>query len=270
VGGRLCQGRHWSQRAPDRALERHALAAGALPGSSLLSDVAGTGARDAWAVGWSNTKPARPVIEHWGGAAWRRVPSPDPASGGFLFSVAATSPRNAWAVGFTGDSRPLIERWNGTAWRRVPGPRPGRHSLLLDVAATSVGNAWAVGSAGTLTGRTRKTLIIRWNGTAWRRVPSPPSAGSRFLIGVAAASARSAWAVGFTGSVTSPQDSLIERWDGTAWRQVPSPAPASTVLSDVAVISERSAWAVGYTKAGNGDTVIIRWNGTTWKAGASP
>src|SRR5262245_56471256 len=206
----------------------------ALPGSSLLSDVAGTGARDAWAVGWTNTKPARLVIEHWSGTTWRRVPSPDPVGGGFLFSVAATSPRNAWAVGFTGGSRPLIERWNGTAWRRVPGPRPGRHSLLVDVAATSAGNAWAVGSAGTLTGRTRKTLIIRWNGMVWQRVPSLASAGNWFLVGVAAASARSAWTVGFTGSVPSPQDSLIERWDGTAWRRVPSPAPASTVLSDVA------------------------------------
>jgi hypothetical protein len=243
---------------------------GAAQASTVLSDVAGTGARNAWAVGWTNTKAARPVIEHWSGTAWQRVASPDPAGGGFLVSVAATSPRNAWAVGFTGGGGPLIERWNGTAWQRVPGPRPGRHSLLVDVAATSPRSAWAVGFTGTLTSRTGKTLIMRWNGTAWRRVPSPASVGSRFLVGVAATSARSAWAVGFTGSVPSPKRSLIERWDGTAWQRVPSPAPASTVLSDVAVISERSAWAVGYTKAGNGDTVIMRWNGTTWKAGASP
>ena len=62
---------------------------------------------------------------------------------------------------------------------------------LSGVAATSASNAWAVGSTGS-----PKALILRWNGTAWKQVPSPAPAGSR-LSGVAATSASNAWAVGY-------------------------------------------------------------------------
>jgi hypothetical protein len=78
---------------------------------------------------------------------------------------------------------------------------------LSGVAATSASNAWAVGSSGA------KPLIVRWNGTAWKQVPSPAPANST-LSGVAATSATSAWAVGSTGTGKS----LIERWNGTAWK----------------------------------------------------
>ena len=53
-----------------------------------------------------------------------------------------------------------------------------------------------------------QTLILRWNGTSWKRVPSPTPAGGAFLLGVAAVSARNAWAVG---------GGLILRWNGVTW-----------------------------------------------------
>src|SRR6266700_2057709 len=75
------------------------------------------------------------------------------------------------------------------------------------VAVLSARSAWAVGSAGS------KTLILRWNGTVWRRVPSPnPSPDhAQCLAVVSAASASDAWAVGYTdgGGKT-----LIVRWNG--------------------------------------------------------
>src|SRR6266567_5066922 len=64
------------------------------------------------------------------------------------------------------------------------------------VAVLSARSAWAVGSAGS------KTLIVRWKGTAWKRVPSPNPAPENFLSGVAATSAGSAWAVGYSGGKT--------------------------------------------------------------------
>ena len=70
-----------------------------------------------------------------------------------------------------------------------------------------------------------KTLIERWNGAAWKQVPSPGPAGS-LLSGVAAMSATNAWAVGYTGT-SSGAKTLILRWNGTAWKQVPSPSPAA-------------------------------------------
>jgi hypothetical protein len=42
---------------------------------------------------------------------------------------------------------------------------------LSGVAATSAASAWAVG--GTSSGATGGSLILHWNGTAWKRVPSP-------------------------------------------------------------------------------------------------
>ena len=77
------------------------------------------------------------------------------------------------------------------------------------VAATSVRNAWAVGGGP-------RTVILHWNGTAWKRVPSPSLAGS--LSSVAAISggdsARNAWVVGYAGG---GGQLLIAHWNGVPW-----------------------------------------------------
>ncbi len=127
------------------------------------------------------------------------------------------------------------------------------------MAAASASSAWAVGVIAS----TYKPLILRWNGTAWSQVPSPSPVG--YLLAAAATSARSAWAVGSTGTCKS----LILRWDGSAWKRVASPSPgADDVLRSVAATSVGSAWAVGGT--GSGKTLILRWNGTVWKRVPSP
>jgi hypothetical protein len=83
---------------------------------------------------------------------------------------------------------------------------------LDGVAATSTSNAWAVGSTGRA-----KTLILHWNGTAWKQVPSPSPAPSPELSGVTATSATSAWAVGQTGTAGRIK-TLILHWNGTTWK----------------------------------------------------
>jgi hypothetical protein len=88
------------------------------------------------------------------------------------------------------------------------------------VAATSACNPWAVGITGAVGGQTGKTLILRWNGTAWRRVPSPAPA-SAALSDVAVISERSAWAVGYTNAGNG--DTVIMRWNGTTWKASTSP-----------------------------------------------
>lgn len=99
---------------------------------------------------------------------------------------------------------------------------------------------------------------MRWNGRTWTRVPSPATPGGSELAGVAAVSARGAWAVGNAGIFTGRRSTLILRWNGSTWRQVPSPTPArGGVLDGVAAVSAASAWAVG-------GGLILSWNGTTW------
>jgi hypothetical protein len=109
---------------------------------------------------------------------------------------------------------------------------------------------------------------------AARTGPGGPAAStfSGHLSGVAATSAANAWAVGSTGSSSSPK-TLIVHWNGTAWAQVPSPAPAGGAeLSGVAAASVSSAWAVGCTSCftSSPKTLILRWNGKAWTQVPSP
>src|SRR5215467_1175377 len=126
-----------------------------------------------------------------------------------------------------------------TGWTVTKTPNPGSPGLT-GVATTSSANAWAVGyylnhQSGA------STLIARWNGTAWKQVPSPNPGGptgSNYLFGVAATSVTDAWAVGTYANGSVP-DNLIEHWNGTRWARVPSPSPGKQLnrLEGVAATS---------------------------------
>ena len=248
-----------------------------MKGGSALYAVAATSASNAWAVGGSDAPPGKTEILHWNGTAWKRVPSPTPVTGGALFGVAATSARNAWAVGcagncfqFSGGIKTLVLHWNGTAWKRMPSPSPGMYSALSSVAAVSARSAWAVGCTARcfLASASPRTVILHWNGTAWKRMPSPPGAKVGALNGVAATSTSNVWAVGCSGHCFGPMattTTMIAHWNGTAWRYVASPRTGDSVLTAVTATSTRNAWAVGYTRGVNFKTLIERWNGTAWK-----
>ena len=211
------------------------------------------------------------LILRWNGTAWKQVPSPPPPAPS-LRSGRHLRPQRLGGRLTTRrhqrqDPDPALERHgveagaqpepgpagladSSAAWPPRPPATPGR-------SATS-----AAGAAPAL------SLILRWNGTAWKRVPSPTPAGGAALRGVAATSARSAWAVGDTSSGDSSK-TVILRWNGTAWKQVPSPSPgASSVcpawLPPPPVMPGRSA-ALSTAPHGSGKTLILRWNGKTWK-----
>jgi hypothetical protein len=247
---------HWNGRTWKRVPSPH-------PGSdSILNGVAAISARDAWAVGDSSSGA---LIEHWNGTAWKVTPSPNPFNGQ-LFGVAATSAHNAWAVG-NSNSGPLIEHWNGTAWKVVPSPDPGTEgSTLAAVSVTSAHNAWAVGSTSNgVDGDT--TLILRWNGSVWTQVASPNgSLEINGLTGVAATSARNAWAVGSDGG-DAMSKTMILHWNGSVWKRVSSPNPFCATCDDlngVAATSAGNAWAVGTLNLG-GEVVLLHWNGRAWR-----
>jgi hypothetical protein len=235
--------------------------------NGFFNGVTATSASDAWAVGGNNGST---LIAHWNGTAWKQVPSPNRPAPDVLFGVAATSPSNAWAAGLyttnaSPGGEPLIERWNGTRWQVAATPSfSGLTNILYGVAATSATNAWAVGYYDTSSSNSQ-SLILHWNGTAWKQVPSPnPSAQYTVLYGVAAISATNAWAVG-----TADFRPLILHWNGIKWRQMPSPAPpAFDTLNGVAAASATSAWAVGSDSVRG--TLSFHWNGTTWTQTPGP
>jgi hypothetical protein len=96
-------------------------------------------------------------------------------------------------------------------------------------------------------------------------------AAKGLLAGVAATSARNAWAVGYTG--TARHKILILHWNGASWKQALGPAAvARGNLSGVATATARSAWAVGSTRGirSGGRSLILHWNGKSWRRVPSP
>lgn len=258
-------------------------------GSSNDADFTGVAARSsagAWAVGtYFNGRVDQTLIELLSNGTWEQVSSPDPggsATFNALNGVAVTSAKDAWAVGdyIPGSHKPLstlIAHWNGLTWSQVPSPSPGvTGSALSGVAATSAKNAWAVGYY-TDAGSFGQTLIEHWDGTKWKRVPSPDPGGLselNTLYAVAANSSSSAWAVGaFTPKGGSSSGPLILHWNGTTWKRVLSASldrPAQgALLQGVAIVSGADAWAVGDTGIPE-RTLIAHWNGRTWSRVRSP
>jgi hypothetical protein len=216
---------HWNGSAWQA--ESSKLPSGAKGGA--LFGVAATSASSAWAAGYGfyGLKPTRPWIERWNGSSWTTEPSPGTGGGSALLDSVAASPASAWAVGnayTTGDQQqnPLAEYWNGTSWSVVASPSGSADGgLLSDVTAVPGGGAWAVGASCASSGFF-STLIERWNGKSWTKVPSPNASGATesYLAGVSAVSASNAWAVGWSAASSAYQP-LIEHWNGTAWSVVP-------------------------------------------------
>ena len=248
------------------------------PGSNydILDGVTAVSASDVWAVGYDGNTGgvAQTLTEHWDGAQWSVVTSPNPGTGGnTLFGVAAISANSVWAVGITisTSEQPLVEHWNGSRWSVVTSPSlPSLNNALYSVAAVSASDVWAVGSSSTTFGQ---TLIEHWNGSRWSVVTSPsPGSKGNSLNGVAVVSASSVWAVG-DFMKNGSQQAFVEHWNGASWQVVPSPSVGtSSTFWAVGAVSANDVWAVGVTANGNQgfQTLTEQWNGSRWSVVTSP
>jgi hypothetical protein len=249
--------------------------------STSLVAVSAVSTTDAWAVG-SRISPLetfRPLIEHWDGTRWSKVPSPQvgPSNSVVLSDVSAVSATDAWAVGerFSplGRVSAVVEHWDGTRWTKMAIPHPGRvnDSDLRGVSAVSTTDAWAVGRSR------NNALIIHWDGTSWTKVPAPRPGpiNNNYLFDVSAVSATDAWAVGsrpINISSELEQHALIEHWDGTRWTKVPNPSPGQPNTNELFAVSADSptdAWAVGFRSSvfpdiGPAKSLLEHWDGTSW------
>ena len=172
----------------------------------------------------------------------------------------------------TGHARPATGCHGG--WHMQTGPADARESdELFGVSVASSRDVWVVGVALPPRGPAR-TLVERWQGRAWRRIPSPdrPSGGN-FLNAVAAVSASDAWAVGLSRSPGGPARTLIMHWAGRRWAIVASPnaGRGDNSLVSVAAASARDAWAVGYRDArGVYRSLAEHWDGNRWTVARLP
>jgi hypothetical protein len=147
-------------------------------------------------------------------------------------------------VGFQGFAPQILAKhWDGTKWRTAATPQvAGNNNKLNAVLALAPNDAWAVGfstprkppNAASL------TLILHWDGTSWKVVPSPnvgpkTQFQSNTLQGLTANSANDIWAFGsyLESDGSEQQKTLLLHWDGSSWKIAPSPNPTKgSFLSD--------------------------------------
>ena len=140
------------------------------------------------------------------------------------------------------------------------------------MAATSARRAWAVGDSTNCGCGPGVSLTVRWDGRSWKRVPSPTLGGGTDLSGVAALSARRAWAVGLTGSGDGPTRTLAPAVGRHLLEaKVPTPQPRGRAAGSRGVAATcrpqspgRSRFTSNRTRS-RFETLILRWNGTAWK-----
>lgn len=194
---------HWNGRIWRRIAAR-------VPATTMLYGVTAVTPRRAWVAGGYGPGycgTSKTLVLRWNGKTWTRTPSP--AAGGGVSAVAPVS-RGAWAAG--GCLSTVMLHWNGRTWTKVkcPSPKgsgPDHGSQLSGIAMVSARLGWA---AGTIGSSPIHPLIVRWNGASWQRVRVP---GRGILLGIAATSAASAWAVGGTLAGKT----LILHWNGRTW-----------------------------------------------------
>jgi hypothetical protein len=161
-------------------------------------------------------------------------------------------------------------------WKVVSSPSAASiHNELYGAARVpATAQIWAVGRRTPADNTTAKTLVLRWNGTAWKIVSSPSVANNNRLSAVTAISASNAWAVGvYTNLGRHP---LAIHWNGTSWKTTTVPAPTTGFLSGVASTSASNVWAVGSLDAGIGQCgpgstqLLEHWNGSAWSSASPP
>lgn len=135
-----------------------------------------------------------------------------------LLAVTVASQSNAWAVGYyttaSNVSKTLTLHWNGHSWKQVASPdpaAPGMGNELDDVAATSASDTWAVGYYVNAS-HVARSMVLYWNGTAWRVMPSPDRSTNTQLTGVVAVSRTNVWVTGFYDTSAFVSQTLISHW----------------------------------------------------------
>jgi hypothetical protein len=138
-------------------------------GANQFNGVLALAPNDVWAVGFSTAvappkvAPTKTLIEHYDGAKWSIIPSPNvgPKSqyqSNRLFGITANSSSDIWAFGSyfaadgSGFQMTLLLHWDGTSWTIQPSPNPTKKSadfisdLLFAGVVPSPGNIWIFGA----------------------------------------------------------------------------------------------------------------------------
>jgi len=142
--------------------------------------------------------------------------------------------------------------------------------VLTGASFVSAGESWAVGSSGSQ-GNANRTLIERFNGSAWSLVTSPNQGSGNNSLNSVSMIPGAGWAVGFAQN--GPYQPLALHWNGTQWSVVSSGHFGNDALfTSVDTLAGGSAWAAGFQLTANGTrrTLIEHTTGGALSTVASP
>ena len=143
-------------------------------------------------------------------------------------------------------------------WAPVPSPNAAGSDFLMGVSCASENFCFAVGSSR-VAHHSERNLAERWNGRAWRVIPTPDvGSDGNDLQAVGCTSQSRCWAVGTTGSGI-----LILRWNGSKWTTLVGTTGGASGDYLAAVSCGASSMCVAVGKK-NGTGLIMKWTGGSW------
>ncbi len=210
-------------------------------GTNRLYGVAAVSATDVWAVGYhmgtTLNSVNRTLTEHWDGATWTVVPSPNAKVGKHAspnqLNGVTVSGTNVLAAGYTTDigntgSQTLLVGNPGSGWSILGSANTGDASSFFGIDAPPSGPVWEVGRSMT-SGNTPDTVPLIARGTSIS--VGPAVTGVSTLGDVEALSSTDAWAVGFQLDSMSNDTALIAHYNGSNWAAVAS-APSAYPVTE--------------------------------------
>ena len=158
-------------------------------------------------------------------------------------------------------------RLSGPAATSTPTPvsaqliaRPGEIApwtiQLNSIAASAQNNVWAVGAQMGGNGGAASPLILRFDGSSWKRVHNPVSYP---MSGISVLASGEAWAVG--------NDTILHETGGvwTVQYQYQPPAGFQGWLSSVSMVSSTEGWASGLEYSDTGQNgMLLHYLGGVW------
>jgi hypothetical protein len=141
---------------------------------------------------------------------------------------------------------------------------PAKTRTYSSLSAVSIAphstTAFAFGSSGSTTS---SFYALRRSGGHWSKLKVKGGTSTDSLVGIAAASPKSAWIAGIDETTES---GLILRSKGGAFKPMKTHFSGDS-LSAIAASSPKHVWAVGTSASG---PVVVGWNGHKWKNGKLP
>ena len=239
--------------------------------TTTLGAVTATGPADAWAVGCSDCKTGKLLVERWNGKSWRPASLPAAITDNVSSdAISASSASNVWMFGGSlATNGPVAVRWNGKAWTTSTLPswvvRFDRAGDVLDVPAVfGPSNVWNF-SLGAFR---NPALAAHFDGHSWHKVSLPGQPEQ-----VSALAANDIWAVGpsrKTISSAHPVD-IAMHWNGHSWHAIRVPAvmpkpPLTMFPLGVLALSSRNVWVMMRSGSVARETGVLQhWNGRSWR-----